>query len=506
MNSENSSFVFRKRWILLAFLIVTFALAAGIRLYDLHDLPLDFHPARQLQTMLKARGMFAASADIYNADQKQIAINQWKTLPTEEPEVIENLAVATYRLIGHEDLWFPRFYSIVFWLIGGVGLYFLLKELTGIDGSVVGTLFYLFFPYGISASRAIMPDMLMMALLIWAVWAMFRWSQKSGWGWALLAGLLSGLTIYVKLTAVFYIAGVFLCLAVGSFGFKKMWSRIQFWVIGVLALLPALLYNLLGIYVLKFISSEAVNNRILLNMLFIPLSYVQWNSMIGTVVGYAAFLLAIAGCFTLIGRKNRAVALGLWLGYFVFGFFFIYYYTTHDYYHLPIILPVAVGLAGLAQSVLPKLGELFKPVWLGRALIITLLLIGVGESMWQVRNDFKRVDYRPQAQFWLTLGKELQGKNVLALTEDYNGRLSYWGWYDAAYLPANNELIHREMGGHDAEVAKVFAVDAVGKDFFLVTMLDDPTMTGGLMDYLKKNYSIYDEGTGYILFDLSTKK
>jgi hypothetical protein len=62
------------------------------------------------------------------------------------------------------------------------------------------------------------------------------------------------------------------------------------------------------------------------------------------------------------------------------------------------------------------------------------------------------------------------------------------------------------MGGHDAEVAKVFAVDAVGKDFFLVTMLDDPTMTGGLLDYLKKNYSIYDEGTGYILFDLHTKK
>jgi hypothetical protein len=241
-------------------------------------------------------------------------------------------------------------------------------------------------------------------------------------------------------------------------------------------------------------------------MLVAPLSYVQWNSMVGTVVGYAAFLLAIAGSFTILGRKNRAVALGLWLGYFVFGFFFIYYYTSHDYYHLPLMLPVAVGLAGLAQAVLPKLSELIKPTWLSRVLIAVLLLAGVGESVWQVRNDFKRVDYRPQVQFWQAIGKELQGKTALALTEDYNGRLSYWGWDDAAYLPASNELIHRELAGHDAEVAKVFAADSVGKDFFLVTMMDDPTMTGGLMDYLQKTYPIYNEGKGYIIFDLRTKK
>jgi 4-amino-4-deoxy-L-arabinose transferase and related glycosyltransferases of PMT family len=498
--------VFHKRWLLIVFLVVSFALALGIRLYDLSDLPLDFHPTRQLQSMLKARGMFAAEANIYNAMDQQIAISQWRSLPTEEPEVVEHLAVWTYRALGRVDLWFPRFYSILFWLIGGVGLYLLLKRLTGTDGAVVGTLFYLFLPYGISASRAFMPDPLMMALLIWSIWALYRWSEQPGWGWAILAGVLSGLTLYVKLTAVFYIACVFLCLAIVQLGFKKMWSKLQFWAIGVLALLPAMLYNLLGIYVFKFIGSDAVDNRILLNMLAAPLTYVQWNAMIGTVVGFGAFLLAIAGSFAIIGRKPRAAALGIWLGYLVFGFFFIYYYTSHDYYHLPLMLPVAVGLAGLAQALLPKLSELLLPAWLTRALIILLLLAGVGESVWQVRNDFKRTDYRPQAAFWQKIGSELQGKTALALTEDYNGRLSYWGWDDAAYLPASNELIHRELAGHDAEVARVFAADSVGKDFFLVTMMDDPTMTGGLMDYLQKTYPVYDQGTGYIIFDLRTKK
>jgi len=52
---------------------------------------------------------------------------QWKSQPVEEPEVMENLAVLTYRVIGHEDIWFPRFYSILFWLVGEWGSFFCLK-------------------------------------------------------------------------------------------------------------------------------------------------------------------------------------------------------------------------------------------------------------------------------------------------------------------------------------------------------------------------------------------
>gem|GEM_PF-461044 len=506
MVQENSSLVFHKRWFLSLFLVLSFVLAAGIRLYDLHDLPLDFHPARQLQSMLKSRGMFAAVSEAFTPAQQQIAIGQWKSQPIQEPEVMEHLAVWTYQVIGHEDLWFPRFYAILFWLAGGVGLYLLLKDLTGTDGAVVGTLFYLFAPFGISASRAFMPDPLMLALILWATWALFRWSAKQGWGRAVLAGLLCALAIYVKLTAVFFIAGAFLSLALATYGIRKIWTQAQFWAIGLLAVLPGAIYNLLGIYVYKFIGADATSNRIIPSLLISPLSYIDWNTMIGAVVGYAAFLLAVVGCFLLPGRKAKALIGGLAAGYVLFGAVFIYYFTTHDYYHLPLIFLVAIGLAGLAQWALPRLIAAIKPAGLARALIVVALLAGVGETLWQVRNDFKRTDYRSQAQFWADLGQKLQGTSTLALTEDYNGRLSYWGWYDAAYMPAMNELVHRELAGHEGDVAATFAADAQGKQFFLVTLMDDPTMTGGLMDYLQKTYPIYDQGSGYIIFDLRTKK
>jgi hypothetical protein len=505
LNPEKSLVIFYRRWLLYLFLAVCFLIAAGIRLYDLNDLPLDFHPDRQLQSMLKSRGMFAASSDYFTLEQKQIAVGQWKNQPTEEPEVLENLALVTYKMIGREDTWFPRFYSILFWLAGGVGLYLLLRDMTGTDGAVAGTLFYLFTPYGISASRAFMPDPLMLALLIWSIWGLYRWSDKPGWGRAILAGLLCGLTVYIKLTSIFFIAGIFFSLMFSTFGFKQAWRKLQFWIVGLIAILPAMLYNILGIYVFKFIGTGSIINRIIPSLLINIVSYVNWNHIISIVVSFPAFLLAIIGCFLLSNKKAKTVSIGLWAGYFIFGFIFIYYYTTHDYYQLPLILLISIGLAGLIQVLLPKIVEIIQPGWLSRPLVIALILIGIGESVWQVHNDFKNTDYSSQAQFWASLGEKLRNTSSLALTEDYNDRLSYWGWYNADYMPQMKELIHRDVSGHSGDIYATFSAVSKGKEYFLITMMDDPVMTGGLMKYLNKTYPIYDQGKGYIIFDLIKK-
>lgn len=40
-------------------ILAIFAAGIGIRLYDLTDPPLDFHPARQIHSALMARGIYA---------------------------------------------------------------------------------------------------------------------------------------------------------------------------------------------------------------------------------------------------------------------------------------------------------------------------------------------------------------------------------------------------------------------------------------------------------------
>jgi hypothetical protein len=482
-----------------------FLLALGIRLYDLNDLPLDFHPARQLQSMLKARGMFLENAPGVPQWQREMAVSQWKIQPTEEPEIIERLALWAYQAAGSENLWFPRFFSILFWLVGGIGLFLLISDLVGKDGAVVGTLFYLFLPYAVVASRVFMPDPLMVMFIIWGVWALNRWHVKPGWGRAILAGGLCALAILVKLTAIFMIAGAIFGLEMGDRGFKKSLRNLQLWVLGIFSILPAAIYNILGIFVIGFISQGSVNGRILLNLVVDPLSYIRWDNKVQEVLGISALLLAIAGTFLLKDRRGRSLILGLWGGYLLFGVFFMYYYGTHDYYHMPLIPLVAIGLAAVGQAVTHTLREI-APGKLSNFVIVGLLLLAVGQNTWTVRNTLKRTDFRPEAAFWQSLGNKLRGYSVLALTQDYNGRLSYWGWFDATYFPSLGDFEHQAIAGSTEDPLQSFRAAAKGKDLFLDTMMDELDAQPEFKSLLYTTYPVFDQGNGYVIFDLRKPK
>ena len=57
MSKSSSSLFGRTRLISVGLVVLLLVLGLAIRLYDLSDLPLDFHPTRQLLSHLKARGM-----------------------------------------------------------------------------------------------------------------------------------------------------------------------------------------------------------------------------------------------------------------------------------------------------------------------------------------------------------------------------------------------------------------------------------------------------------------
>jgi hypothetical protein len=72
------------------YLILVVGLIIGgiaVRIYDLQDAPLDFHPTRQLHSALMARGMYYSinpNLDIPDW-QRQTAIQQWKLEGLVEP-------------------------------------------------------------------------------------------------------------------------------------------------------------------------------------------------------------------------------------------------------------------------------------------------------------------------------------------------------------------------------------------------------------------------------------
>jgi 4-amino-4-deoxy-L-arabinose transferase-like glycosyltransferase len=220
-------------------LLVILVLGFAIRLYDLTDLPLDFHPTRQLLSALKARGMYYQTLENVPDEQRDFAIQQWKTRASVEPALLERMVAFTYRFTG-EQLWIARIYSSLFWVIGAVFLFLLAREFASVDGALAATAIYLILPYAVAASRSFQPDPLMVMLIIVFWWAVVMWSKDSAsYKFAILAGLFGGFAIFVKFVAAFFVIAGGLGAVPGRGSVREMARRPQFYVMCILGILPS---------------------------------------------------------------------------------------------------------------------------------------------------------------------------------------------------------------------------------------------------------------------------
>ncbi len=497
-STDHQSF-FAPRWLLILTLFLLFVSGLGIRLYDLSNLPLDFHPTRQLLSALKARGMYDQTAPGIPDWQKKMSFQQWKTKSEIEPEVFERLVAITYRFTG-EQLWVARVYSSLFWLIGGVFLFLLVRDLISTDGAVISTAYYLFFPYAVIASRSFQPDPLMVMLIIMFWWLITRWAKTQSWGWAILAGLIGGFAIYIKFVAAFFVVGAALGTALGHFTLRDLIRKTQVWVMAFLGFLPAAAYLFYGIVLNGFLGQK-FSGRFIPSLLLSPLNYIQWAGLANKAAGGTAIMLGLLGLLIVRKRNVQLILLGLWGAYLLFGLFFDYHVATHDYYHLPLIPLVALSLAPLADFMIARLALLTSPGWL-RLAALGVLTYGLLAALWDVHNQIKSVDYRPQAGMWAEIGDKLgHGPNVVALTQDYGTRLSYWGWQDALIWPNSGDIDYHEVRGAVFDSANRFVKLTTGKTFFLVTDFDELNRQPELRKQLD-GFPVYAQSDGYIIYDL----
>ena len=508
MNKTDTS-LFSKAlaWRLLIILSI-FAAALAIRLYDLTDLPLDFHPTRQLLSAIKARAFYyETQPDGISTERLEAGIYLAKLKAVVEPVVFERLVAFTYRFTG-EQLWIARIYSSLFWLIGGLCLFLLVRQLTSFDGAIISTAYYLFFPYAIIGSRSFQPDILM-AMLIVSFWWMFaRWlsltpgpSPKGRGAWieALLAGLLGGLAIYIKFPAVFFVIGGALGLSLSRYTLREMLRNAQVWVIAVIGALPALLYLFYGLYISGSLGGQ-FSGRFIPALLLNPFNYLQWAVKADMAAGAVFIALALLGFFLTQKGPLRSMMAGMWISYIAYGLFFNYHIATHDYYHLPLIPIVAVSLSPLGSWFLARLAESTVQGW-QRGAVYVILLFGLFMSVWNVRNQMKAVDYRPQAALFSELGQMLDGQKFISLTQDYGARLEYWGLRSAFSWPSAGDQAYNRIRGGEFSFSELFEQYSSKKDFFLVTDFEELDKQSQLKEYLSA-YPVYRQGDGFVIYDL----
>jgi len=211
-------------------------------------------------------------------------------------------------------------------------------------------------------------------------------------------------------------------------------------------------------------------------------------------------MLGLLGVFIVRKRDVRGFYIGIWGAYFVFGLYFNYHISTHDYYSLPLIAIVAVSLAPLGKWFFARFGDTGSS-WT-RGAVFVILLYGVFSTVWNVRNEMKAIDYRPQEMYWTEIHDALgSDASVVALTEDYGNRLVYWGWHKAALWPTSGDLYQAQARGNRRDIDKLFTELAAKKALFLVTDLDDLSKQVDLQTKLA-GYPMIVKGDGYLIYDL----
>ncbi len=502
--SEKLLFMKPTKPLVIILLLVLLAGAFAMRMIDFTDLPLEFGATRELHSFIMARGYYyeMQSAEKLGIDEniRDFGIGTGKSEPSIEPPIFEHLVAYTYVLNGHENMQIARFYSIIFWIIGGVGFFLLARKLLPLNGAFFALAFYLFNHFGAFYSRNFQPDPMMVMFIVWALYFQVLWAEKNNLSSTILAGLFTGLAILIKAPAVFFVGFTMVGLVIykGILNSLKNW---RVYLMAVLSIAPAVIYYTLSATVGG--NAGSIFGARWFPSLFSDVQwYLGWLQLAKSVVGVFPFVLALAGFFFIPRKSSRVFYICMWIGYLIYGFVFAYHVYTHDYYHLPLIPTVAIGFGAVCGVLMQKLEESWK-TWLPRALVLLLLAFSLALCVQRVRGVLVRDNYRHEAKYWQELGEKLRNASgVVALTHDYGYRLVYWGYVQPKLWPTEGDLnVKALMGSTDPAFEQNFKIRTEGADYFLVTLIDDFNSQKDLHDYLFAHYP-YEQGDGYYIFDL----
>lgn len=408
---------------------ILFAGALGIRLSHIGDPPQDFHPTRQYRSALLTRAIY------YNTNSsvtKQDKIIAQATKPhVLEPPLIEYMTSWLYKIAGTETLLIPRLMSILYWLVAATFLYRLCLHGISPDAAMVSTAFFLFVPYGISASRSFQPDILMIMTFLGAIWVIFRYRQVASRRLFLAAVALSALAIFVKGVCIFPIWLAFLLTNITQKGIRATLKNTSVAVFLFFSLLPTFLYYGYGMFIADFLKNQA-SSSFLPHLLIEGFYWKGWLQLVLKVIGQGALIASLLGLPLVRLRLTKSLLVALWGGYFIFGLVFTYHIHTHDYYHLMLIPITAMSLGVSAETLLRLLAGTSRFWrWTAWGVLVFAILLYVREARWylgipgaesqvQLFEEIgERADHSTRTIFLdSNYGKPLQ----------YHGRLSGYNW------------------------------------------------------------------------------
>jgi hypothetical protein len=465
-----------------------------IRLPGLADPPLDFHPTRQYRAAIIARGYSLDLLGGLEPRQRQAVEAATLAQARIEPPVMERLASWVYHLIGREDLRWARALAVIAWSLGGLAFFWLAIEVLSAPAALASVAIWTFLPFGIRASQSFQPDPLMTALIVFTLAAAVSYARVGTASRGVVFGCGLAAALAVKAVSLFFLCPAILVLLV--FGGAPAREKAQALAIIVVAFVPAAWYYAT--------LPLATDYGPFVQLLRQPQFWRDWATMLDRVVSGPLFIAAVAG--TLVApRELRRVLLALLAGYAAFGIYFTHHIHTHDYYSLPLVPIVALGVAALVDRLAQGLPVPWRPAIAVGA--------GLGSLVWgslavlDSQRTERRAALKAEVARYERIGTLVgHSTRVVGLDGTYGLPLNYHGYMLTANWPLSIDLAVLSLTGGSAGSAEE-RLKALGGDFFVATVQSELEAQPDLQTVLDRRHPLVErdgapERWAYVVYDL----
>ena len=470
----------------------------------MNEPPLNFHATRQYRSLIIARGDYFDSSGSVPEWKRRVAGASRQKQGILEPPLMELLVSTGYRVLGGERFWLPRLLSSLFWLIGGGFLYLVCKRIADADAALFGTAFYLFLPFGVIASRSFQPDPLMVMLLLASVWVILRYYELPSSSRLAVAAVISASAVLVKPHSVFAILAVFMAIAISRDGIPRAIINRSLLAFVAVILLPTVTIYIYNVVTSRFFPHEAW--KTLLPHLWISAFFWRgWVNNIGLTVGFVPFVGALLG--TLFFREGlpRALMIGLWTGYVVFGLALNYNFATHDYYQLQLIPIVGLSLGPILALVMNHINHA-RPQLHWRVAAWSVLLLGLVLSIAVARSRLINPLIERKVEAEQQIGELVNhSTKTIFLSGDYGVPLEYHGLLSGSSWPLQWDLEWERLAGLKSQGAEERFNTRFAKnspEYFIVEDLREFEQQPDLKEFLTVNYPNVAQNDEYLIFDL----
>ncbi len=454
--------------ILLALLMIA---ALAIRTRDLDQSIVRFHPTRHYRSAILARACYYDHASGITVAAKAVSEANRVMQPAGEPPAMEWLACAAYLTRGREDVMIPRVLAVIIWAAGAIPVWMIASRIGSALGAEIAVALYLFLPYGIVASRNFQPDGLMTLASLWAIVALLRYHDDPRGSRLAMAALLVGVAGLIKPMSVFLTVPAILAVAGTS---KDSAASAGSTVRSVCVLVAGGLLLPVVYYGFEALTGTLVRDQ--MRMRFEPhlmATAFFWRGLVTMAARVETLpLLAVSAIavFVAADRLARRLLAALLAGYAAFAMAFTYHMPTHDYYHLPYIAVVAIGVSVFVARV-----EVFLRARVRTRLAYALcaaLAVGGSFAAWpRLHVD----DAGRFTQMYQEIGALTEhDTRALFLDTEYGYALMYHGELSGDSWPNRDDLAAEAIDGRPVVNAETrFARDYAGwaPNYFVVTDL-----------------------------------